>query len=51
VFKAFVDNGHSAADIAARRGCPESHVVKLLKLAELQPGSSAEAYREEQLSL
>jgi ParB family chromosome partitioning protein len=32
-FKALVDAGNSTAEIAARRGCPESHVVKLLKLA------------------
>jgi ParB family chromosome partitioning protein len=36
-FKALVDAGHSTADIAARRGCPESHVAKLLKLANCWP--------------
>jgi ParB family transcriptional regulator, chromosome partitioning protein len=49
-FKALVDNGQSTADIAARRGCPESHVVKLLKLANCSPVLLA-AYREELLSL
>jgi ParB family chromosome partitioning protein len=49
-FKALVDSGHSTADIAARRGCPESHVAKLLKLANCSP-VLLEAYREEQLSL
>ena len=36
-FKALVDAGHSTADIAARRGCPASHVMKLLKLANCWP--------------
>jgi ParB family chromosome partitioning protein len=45
-----VDSGHSTADIAARRGCPESHVAKLLKLANCRP-VLLKAYREEQLSL
>ena len=27
-FKALVDAGHSTADIAARRGCPESHLSR-----------------------
>jgi ParB family chromosome partitioning protein len=49
-FKALVDNGHSTADIAARRGCPESHVVKLLKLANCSP-VLLKAYREGELSL
>jgi len=49
-FRALVDNGHSTADIAARRGCPESHVAKLLKLANCSP-VLLKAYREEQLSL
>ncbi|HEV8414175.1 MAG TPA: ParB/RepB/Spo0J family partition protein [Bryobacteraceae bacterium] len=49
-FKALVDNGQSTADIAARRGCPESHVAKLLKLANCSP-ILLKAYREEQLSL
>ncbi len=49
-FKALVDNGQSTADIAARRGCPESHVVKLLRLANCSP-ALLKAYREEQLSL
>lgn len=49
-FKALVDSGHSTADVAARRGCPESHVVKLLKLANCCP-VLLNAYREEQLSL
>jgi ParB family transcriptional regulator, chromosome partitioning protein len=49
-FKALVDNGHSTADIAARRGCAESHVVKLLKLANCSP-ALLKAYRDENLSL
>ncbi len=49
-FKALVDNGHSTADIAARRGCPESHVAKLLRLGNCSPVLLA-AYREEKLSL
>lgn len=49
-FKALVDNGHSTADIAARRGCPESHVAKLLRLANCSP-VLLKAYRKEQLSL
>jgi ParB family chromosome partitioning protein len=49
-FKALVDSGHSTADIAARRGCPESHVAKLLRLGNCS-GVLLTAYREEKLSL
>ena len=49
-FKALVDAGHSTADIAARRGCPESHVVKLLKLANCSPVLLT-AYRDGKLEI
>jgi len=49
-FKALVDAGHSTADIAARRGCPESHVVKLLKLAHCSP-VLLKAYRDNELEI
>ena len=49
-FKSLVDAGHSTADIAARRGCPESHVVKLLKLANCSPVLLT-AYREDKLQI
>jgi ParB family chromosome partitioning protein len=49
-FKALADKGVPAADIAARRGCPESHVLKLLKLANCSP-ALLKAYRAGKLSL
>ncbi|HXR75380.1 MAG TPA: ParB/RepB/Spo0J family partition protein [Bryobacteraceae bacterium] len=49
-FKALVDAGNSTAEIAARRGCPESHVVKLLKLANCSP-VLLKAYRDEKLEI
>jgi ParB family chromosome partitioning protein len=49
-FKALVDAGNSTADIAARRGCRESHVIKLLKLANCSLVLLA-AHREEKLKI
>jgi ParB family transcriptional regulator, chromosome partitioning protein len=49
-FKVLVDNGHSTTDIAARRGCAESHGAKLLKLANCS-AVLLKTYGEEQLSL
>lgn len=49
-FKALVDAGNSTAEIAARRGCPESHVIKLLKLANCSP-VLLKAYREDKLEI
>jgi ParB family chromosome partitioning protein len=49
-FKALADKGVPAADIAARRGCPESHVLKLLKLANCSP-VLLKNYRAGKLSL
>ena len=49
-FKALVDAGNSTADIAARRGCPESHVIKLLKLANCSPVLLTD-YREDKLKI
>jgi ParB family chromosome partitioning protein len=49
-FKALVDAGNSTADIAARRGCPESHVMKLLKLANCSP-VLLKLYREDKLKI
>ena len=49
-FKALVDAGNSTAEIAARRGCPESHVVKLLKLANCSP-VLLKAYRDGKLEI
>lgn len=49
-FKALVDAGNSTVEIAARRGCPESHVVKLLKLANCSPVLLT-AYREDKLEI
>ena len=36
-FRDLVDNGMPAADIAARFGKTEAHVVKILKLARVSP--------------
>lgn len=49
-FKALVDAGNSTADIAARRGCPESHVIKLLKLANCSP-VLLKTYRDAKLKI
>ena len=50
-FKELADRDQmSAADIAARFGCPEAHVSKLLKLGRVSPVLLA-AYRKETLDL
>lgn len=49
-FKALVDAGNSTAEIATRRGCPESHVIKLLKLANCWPVLLQE-YRDGKLEI
>lgn len=49
-FRALADKGMPAADIGARFGKPESHVLKLLKLARVAP-KILKAYRKGELNL
>jgi ParB family chromosome partitioning protein len=49
-FKVLADKGMTAADIGARFGKPESHVLKLLKLARVAP-KILTAYRKGELNL
>lgn len=49
-FRSLTDDGMPAADIAARFGCSEAHVQKLLKLARVSP-SIIKAYRQGDLTL
>ncbi len=49
-FRSLTDDGMPAADIAARFGCSEAHVQKLLKLARVSP-SIIKAYRDGDLTL
>ena len=49
-FRSLVDDGMPVADIAARFGCSEAHVQKLLKLARVSP-KIIKAYRSGDLTL
>jgi len=49
-FRSLTDDGMPAADIAARFGCSETHVQKLLKLARVSP-NIIKAYRQGDLTL
>ncbi len=49
-FRSLTDDGMPAADIAARFGCSEAHVQKLLKLARVSP-AIIKAYRRADLTL
>lgn len=49
-FDALVDNGQSASEIAARFGCEEAHVNRMLKLANVSPNMLA-LFREEKMDL
>lgn len=49
-FRQLVDEGMPVADIAARFGCSEAHVQKLLKLARVSP-KIIRAYRNGELTL
>ena len=49
-FRALVDDGLPVADIAARFGCSEAHVQKMLKLARVSP-KIIKAYRKDDLTL
>jgi ParB family transcriptional regulator, chromosome partitioning protein len=49
-FRSLTDDGMPAADIAARFGCSEAHVQKLLKLARVSP-NIVKAYRQGDLTL
>ncbi len=49
-FRQLVDEGMPVADIAARFGCSEAHVTKLLKLARVSP-KVIKAYRNGELTL
>lgn len=47
-FRDLADKGIPTADIAARSGCDEAHVIKLLKLGRVSP-SVLQLYREDKL--
>jgi ParB family chromosome partitioning protein len=49
-FRSLIDDGMPVADIAARFGCSEAHVQKLLKLARVSP-KIIKAYRNSDLTL
>lgn len=49
-FRSLADDGMPVADIAARFGCSEAHVRKLLKLARVSP-EIIKAYRNSDLTL
>jgi ParB family chromosome partitioning protein len=49
-FRSLTDDGMPATDIAARFGCSEAHVQKLLKLARVSP-AIIRAYRHDDLTL
>jgi len=49
-FRSLIDDGMPVADIAARFGCSEVHVQKLLKLARVSP-KIVKAYRHGDLTL